>query len=108
MLENLRIALRKQKKLILIFFLTIFLPALTLSVFGVRAIRNERFRLAKQEENEGRRAARFIRGHVQSKFEAVARALEGMARDPSFIGKDHAAIHELAEKRFAPDPLIGQ
>jgi len=27
MLENLRIALRKQKKLVLIFFLTIFLPA---------------------------------------------------------------------------------
>jgi len=108
MLENFRIALRKQKKLILIFFLTIFLPALTLSVFGVRAIRNERFRLAKQEENEGRRAARFIRTHVQSKLEAVASALEGLARDPVFIGKDHAAIHELAEKRFAADPLIGQ
>ena len=104
MLENLRIALRKQKKLILIFFLTIFLPALTLSVFGVRAIRNERFRLAKQEENEGRRAARFIRAHVQSKFEAIASALEGMARDPAFIGKDHAAIHDLAEKRLPPDP----
>jgi hypothetical protein len=26
MLENLRIALRKQRKLVLIFFLTIFLP----------------------------------------------------------------------------------
>jgi len=108
MLENLRIAIRKQKKLVFIFFLTIFLPALTLSVFGVRAIRNERFRLAKQEENEGRRAARFIRAHFQSKFEEIARALEGMARDPAFIGKDHAAIHDLAEKRFAADPLIGQ
>jgi signal transduction histidine kinase len=108
MLENLGIALRKQKKLILIFFLTIFLPALTLSVFGVRAIRNERFRLAKQEENEGRRAARFIRAHFQSKFEAIARVLDEMARDPAFIGKDHAAIHELAENRFAADPLIGQ
>src|SRR4030042_3395198 len=107
MLENLRIALRKQKKLILIFFLTIFLPALTLSVFGVRAIRNERFRLAKQEENEGRRAARFIRAHVQSKFEAIARALEGMAGDPAFMGKDHAAIHDLAEKRLAAGPRLG-
>jgi len=108
MLENLRIALRKQKKLILIFFLTIFLPALTLSVFGVRAIRNERFRLAKQEENEGRRAARFIRAHVESKFESIARALDEMARDPAFVGKDYAAIHERAEKRFSTDPLIGQ
>jgi hypothetical protein len=96
MLENLRIALRKQKKLILIFFLTIFLPALTLSVFGVRAIRNERFRLAKQEENEGRRAARFIRGHIEAKFETIARALDEMARDPAFVGKDYAAILDSA------------
>jgi signal transduction histidine kinase len=108
MLENLRIALRKQKKLILIFFLTIFLPALTLSVFGVRAIRNERFRLAKQEENEGRRAARFIKAHIQSKLEDLNRALDEMARDPAFIGKDYAAIRERAEKQFASDPLIGQ
>src|SRR4030042_4112479 len=108
MLENLRIALRKQKKLILIFFLTIFLPALTLSVFGVRAIRNERFRLAKQEENEGRRAARFIRAHIQSKLEDLNRVLDEMARDPVVIGKDYAAIRERAEKRFAADPLINQ
>jgi signal transduction histidine kinase len=108
MLENLGIALRKQKKLIFIFFLTILLPALTLSVFGVRAIRTERFRLAKQEENEGRRAARLIRTPIQSKLESIAGMLEGMARDPAFIGRDHAAIHELSEKRFAADPLIGQ
>ena len=108
MLENLRIALRKQKKLIIIFILTIFLPALTLSVFGIRGIRNERFRLAKQEENEGRRAARFIKAHVQSKFEEITVVLEGMGRDPSFIAKAHAAIHELVDKRFAADPLIGQ
>ena len=108
MLENLRIALRKQKKLILIFFLTIFLPALTLSVFGVRAIRNERFRLAKQEENEGRRAARFIKAHIQSKLEDLNRALDEIARDPAFIGKDYAAIYERSEKRFATDPLIRQ
>ena len=108
MLENLRIALRKQKKLIIIFILTIFLPALTLSVFGIRAIRNERFRLAKQEENEGRRAARFIKAHVQSKFEEITVVLEGMGRNPSFIAKAHAAIHELVDKRFAADPLIGQ
>ena len=108
MLENLRIALRKQKKLIVIFLLTIFLPALTLSVFGVRAIRNERFRLAKLEENEGRRAARFIKAHIQSKLEDLDRALGEMARDPAFIGKDYAAIRERAEKRFAADPLIDQ
>jgi len=108
MLENLRIAVRKQKKLILIFFLTIFLPALTLGVFGIRTIRNERFRLARQEENEGRRAARLIRAQYESKFEEIARALDDLVRNPAFIGKDYAAISELIEKRFANDPLIGQ
>jgi signal transduction histidine kinase len=108
MLENLRIALRKQKKLVLIFFLTIFLPALTLSVFGVRAIRSERFRLARQEENEGRRAARFVRSHIQSKLETMARILGETVRDPAFLAKDHAAIRDLAEKRIASDPLAGQ
>jgi len=108
MLENLRIAIRKQKKLILIFFLTIFVPALTLGVFGVRAIRNERFRLARQEENEGHRAARLIRAQYESKFEEITRAIDDLVRNPALIGKDYAAVSELAEKRFAADPLIGQ
>jgi hypothetical protein len=106
MLENLGIALKKQKKLIIIFFLTIFLPALTLSIFGVRAIRNERFRLAKQEENESRRAAGFVRARVQAKLEQIAGVLDGLAQNPAVLGKDDSAIHELAEKRLAADPLI--
>lgn len=108
MLENLGIALRKQKKLVLIFLLTIFLPALTLGVFGVRAIRSERFRLARQEENDGRRAVRFIRSHFESKFEGIARTLGALAEDPAFVRRDHAAIHEITEKRLAGEPSVGQ
>lgn len=108
MLENLGIALRKQKKLVLIFLLTIFLPALTLGVFGVRAIRSERFRLARQEENEGRRAVRFVRSHFEAKFEEISRTLDGLAADPAFVRKDHAAIHEITEKRLAGEPSVGQ
>jgi len=108
MLENLRIALRKQKKLVLIFFLTIFLPALTLSVFGVRAIRSERFRLARQEETEALRAAGLIRAHIQAKIESISRALEETAREPALIAKDLAAVQTSAGKRFASEPLAGQ
>ena len=108
MLENLGIALRKQKKLIIIFFLTIFLPALSLGVFGVRAIRSERFRIARQEENEGRRAALFVRAHFQSRFDGIVAGLNALARDPSLSGKDRSGIRNLAEERFAADPLIGQ
>ena len=108
MLENLRIALRKQRRLVLIFFLTIFLPALTLSVFGVRAIRSERFRLARQEETEARRAAGLIRAHIQSKIEAMARILDETAREPAFIAKDLAGALASANRRFGSDTLVGQ
>jgi hypothetical protein len=54
MLDNLKIAVKRQKKLIIIFLLTIFLPSVALSIFGVRAIRNERFRLVQQLEDEHR------------------------------------------------------
>ncbi len=108
MLDNLRIALRKQKKLLILFFLTIFLPAASLSVFGIRAIRNERFRLAKQDESEGRRAARFVRSHFHSTFEDLSVELDGLVQNPSFLGMDYLGIHGLVEKRFAADPLIEQ
>ena len=108
MLENFGIALRKQKRLIIIFFLTIFLPALSLGVFGVRAIRSERFRIARQEENEGRRITLSIKARVRSKFDEIAGALDGLAQNPSFLGKNDSAIHELTERRFGADPLIGQ
>lgn len=107
MLENLRIAIRKQRKLVLIFFLTIFLPALTLGVFGVRAIRSERFRLARQEETEARRAVGSIRAHIQSGIESFGRALVETAREPAFVAKDLGTIPESAGKRFASDPLAG-
>jgi signal transduction histidine kinase len=108
MLENFRIAVKKQRKLILIFFLTIFLPALALGVFGIRAIRSERFRLARQEETEARRAAGSIRARIQSEIESFGRALVETAREPAFIAKDLGTIPESAGNRFASDPLAGQ
>ena len=66
MLENLKLAIGKQKKLIIIFCLTIFIPSISLSIFGIRAIRNERFRLAKQIENEHRRAAENLKLQIES------------------------------------------
>ena len=65
MLENLKLAFKKQKRLVTIFLLTIFLPSVSLSIFGIRAIKNERFRLAKQLEEKSRRAEFIVeRGAV--------------------------------------------
>jgi tetratricopeptide (TPR) repeat protein len=108
MFENLKIALRKQKKLIIIFFLTIFLPSISLSIFGIRAIRNERFRLAKQIENENRRAADLLKTQINSRFMELESDLQKLAQYPSFSGKKHKAIRDLLSSQLADNNLIEQ
>ncbi len=108
MLENLKIALRKQKKLIIIFFLTIFIPALLLSIFGIRAIRNERFRLAKQIEEENRRAADLLKTQIKSRFMELESALKKLTQHPSLSGEKHQAIKDLLSSQFADNNLIEQ
>ena len=108
MFENLKIALRKQRKLIIIFFLTIFIPSVSLSIFGIRAIRNERFRLAKQVENEHRRAADFLKTQINSRFKDIGVILQNLALSSSFSEKNYPAIKDLVSNRLADDFLIEQ
>jgi tetratricopeptide (TPR) repeat protein len=100
MIENLKVALRRQKKLLFIFFLTIFLPSVTLSIFGVRAIRNERFRLAKQVENEHRQAANIIKAQLSSQLGELESSLQNMAEHPAFLNKDISLLTGLLKNRL--------
>jgi len=108
LLENLKIALRKQKKLIIIFFLTIFLPSISLSIFGIRAIRNESFRLAKQKEDENRRAADLLKTQINSRFMELESGLQELAQYPSFSRKNHKATRDLLNSQLADNNLIEQ
>ncbi|MFC2167643.1 ATP-binding protein [Acidobacteriota bacterium] len=108
MLENLKLALKKQKKLIIIFLLTIFVPSISLSIFGIRAIRNERFRLAKQIENDHKRAAELLKSRIGAQFEELDSLLLNLARSPLFLKKDAAGIKNLFEVRFADNPQVDQ
>lgn len=108
MIENLKIALRKQKKLIIIFCLTIFLPSISLSIFGIRAIKNEKFRLEKRVENEHRRAADFLKTQINSQLKTLEETLQKLAQYPSFTMKDYPAIKDLLSNRLADNNLIEQ
>ena len=50
MFQGLKIAVKRQKKLLVIFFITIFLPSVSLSIFGVIALRNEKFRMSRMAD----------------------------------------------------------
>jgi signal transduction histidine kinase/tetratricopeptide (TPR) repeat protein len=108
MLENLKIALKRQKKLVLIFFLTIFLPSVSLSIFGIRAIRNEKFRLARQAEVELRRSADYLKTQIRTRLKDIDSTLQNLSQHPSFSDKNYSAIRELVETRLASNPTVEQ
>jgi len=106
MLDNLKIALKRQKKLILIFFLFIFLPSIALSIFGIRSIRNERFRYLKQLENEQRQAAELLENQLQSRFEDLDLSLQNVVQNPCFKEKDYTSIINLLSRQYNDEPII--
>ena len=71
MINNLKIAIKKQKKLILLFLLTILLPSVVLSIFGIIAIQNERFKVSQQYENEHKRIANLLKKNITANLNTV-------------------------------------
>ena len=108
MIENLKIALKKQKRLIAIFILTIFLPSVALSIFGIRAIRNEKFRLSQQFENEHRRIADFLKTKVSSQLKDIETVIQNLVQYPMFSDKDYQAIKELLITGLVENNLMDQ
>ena len=108
MLENLKIALRRQKKILLIFLLTIFIPSVTLSIFGLRAIRNEQFRLAEQIENEHRRMADLLKSQVAVRIYELNSSLQYLAGHPAALERKFADLDDLISSRLTGESLLGQ
>ncbi len=108
MLENFRLAIKRQKRLVIIFCLTIFVPSIALSIFGIRAIRNERFRLAKQIENEHRMAAGSLKSQVGFHLEEFGSVLQNLVRSNVFLQRDDAGIRNLLEAQLSANPLVEQ
>jgi signal transduction histidine kinase/tetratricopeptide (TPR) repeat protein len=106
MLESLKIAVQRQKKIILIFFMTILIPSVFLGIFGIRAIRNERFRVAKQLENEHRRAAEYLKSQIKDNFRELGTGLQNLALSSSVTGRDYPGIKNAVIDQLASNPLI--
>lgn len=106
MIDNLRIALKRQKKLILIFFLTIFIPAISLSIFGIGAIRSERFRLVQQIENEHRRAADLISAQVNAYLDELELAVQNLARSPAIRERNFPEAQEALANQLKIHPVV--
>ena len=94
--------------MIAIFLLTIFLPSVLLSVLGIKAIRNEKFRLAKQLEEEQIRTIDLFRTQILSQVNEVENTLQYLVQTPSFINKDYEAIKIFLDSRLVENKLMKQ
>ena len=106
--ESLKIAIRRHKKLILIFLLTIFIPSVTLSIFGIIALRNERFRLEKQFREKQADVVNLIKTNVHASIAGLENELHKLIQTPSFINNDYQGISTLVENQLGKNRLFGQ
>jgi signal transduction histidine kinase len=108
MFRGLKIAVRKQKRLILVFLFTIFIPAVTLSIFGLIALHNERYRLEKEFRETQLDHMDLIKSEVNREIGMLENDLHILVRTPSFTNMDYPEILKLVEDHQEAHPLSGQ
>lgn len=106
MFEGLKTAVKSQRKLLVIFLITIFLPSVLLGIFGVIALRNEKFRLIKQAENEQLRIADNLKSRIESKIAETGDKLRNLSGYPSLRGKDFPLIRDILTSLFEKDSMV--
>jgi signal transduction histidine kinase/tetratricopeptide (TPR) repeat protein len=108
MKKDLLIALGRHKRVIIIFLLTIFIPSVLLSVFGILALRNEKFRLEKQFEEEQLNIAEQIKSQVSSNISDAENVLKSLIENPLLINRKYEEIEPLLDAQLAENQLLGQ
>lgn len=108
MFQSLKIALRRPKKLIAIFLLTIFLPSVALSIFGILALSNEKFRIEKQLEEEQLRIAEHFKSQVDSNISNAENSVQNLSRSQLIINKEYEEIIPLLDVQTKENRLLDQ
>jgi len=108
MLSNLRLVLLQNKKFLATFFLVVFLPSLILAYFGIRAIRNERYKLQQLNLERQREFVRTLEAEVQSLLEREASSLRDFSTSRAMIDRDDRSLHELIASRIQDKSVLGQ
>ena len=72
MLNNLRLVLSQNKKVLAIFFIVVFLPSIFLAFFGMRALRNEKFKFQQQTFEEQKIYVRSLQQDIQDFIEKTS------------------------------------
>lgn len=108
MLENLKLVLIQHKKFLAIFFVVIFLPSVILAFFGIRAIRNERYKFQQQNLDQQKQFVRSVQAGIQSLIERNSLSLKELSSSKAVFDRDYRAISTLITQRLRDESLFGQ
>jgi len=101
-------ALGRHKKLLAVYVVVVFLPALLLAVFGIRAIANERYKLRQRTFDEQRAFLADVKSEVADLIDRRASSLKGLASSPAFLEGDLGAIRGAISAGLQGESLIGE
>ena len=108
MLRNLKLVLIQHKKFLAIFFFVIFIPSVILAFFGIRAIRNERYKLQQQNLDQQKQIVRSVQAGIRSLIEKDALSLKELSSSKAILDRDYRAISNLITQRLRDELLFGQ
>ncbi len=108
MLGNLKLVLIQHKKFLAIFFFVIFLPSVILAFFGIRAIRNERYKLLQQNLDQQKQVVRSVQAGIRSFIERDSSSLKELSSSKAILDQDYRAISNLIAQHLRDESLFGQ
>jgi signal transduction histidine kinase len=107
MLGNLKLVLLQHKKFLAIFFFIVFLPSIILAIFGIRSIRNERYKLQQQNLDLQKRFVKDFQAEILMLIERNVSSLREFSTSRDFIDLDYQAFRDLISHRLQEKSLLG-
>ncbi len=108
MLDNLKLVLSQNKKVLIIFFVVVFLPSIFLAFFGIQALRNEKFKLQQQTLEDQKAYVRKIQSEIQDSIEKISTNLMDLSKNEAFSKEDYSEIRNAILDQLRDEPLFGE
>jgi signal transduction histidine kinase len=108
MLDNLKLVLIQHKKFLAIFFVVVFLPSIILAFFGIRAIRNERYKILQQNLDQQKQYVSSIKAGVCSIVDRDSLGLKELASSKAVLDQNFLVISKSIAQCLQDESLLGQ
>lgn len=106
--DNLRLVLSQNRKVLTIFFVVVFLPSIFLAFFGMRALRNEKFKLQQQTLEEQKGYVSSLQKDIQDFIEKKSSDLIDLTQSEVFSGSRYSEIRKLIVESQRRDSFFGE